>query len=85
MPYIKQTQRKRLNSFTAAIGKLAIADAGELNYLITVGLKNYFESHGGNYQAANDIMGALEGAKLEFYRRTIAPYEDVKIKENGDV
>ena len=29
--------------------------------------------------------GALECAKLEFARRIVAPYEDAKIKENGDV
>ena len=28
---------------------------------------------------------ALEGAKLEFYRRIVAPYEELKIKENGEV
>ncbi len=30
-------------------------------------------------------MGALEGSKLEFYRRIAAPYENKKMKENGDV
>jgi hypothetical protein len=30
-------------------------------------------------------MGVLESAKLELYRRKIAPYEDDKIAENGDV
>jgi len=30
-------------------------------------------------------MGALEGAKLEFYRRVVVPYEEKKMKENGDV
>jgi len=32
-----------------------------------------------------DVLGALECAKLEFYRRLVAVYEDVKIRENGDV
>lgn len=31
------------------------------------------------------FMGAADLARLEFYRRLIAPYEDMKIKENGDV
>ena len=31
------------------------------------------------------MIGALESAKLELYRRSIALYEDTKIKENGDV
>ena len=38
-----------------------------------------------NYQAINDIIGALESAKLEFYRRPVAIYEDKKIIENGDI
>jgi hypothetical protein len=41
--------------------------------------------NGENYQHFNDVLGALEGAKLELYRRRIAPYEDTKIVENGDV
>ena len=40
---------------------------------------------GNSYATINDIIGALEGAKMEFYRRVVAPYEDEKIKENGDV
>jgi len=31
------------------------------------------------------VIGALEACKLEFYRRAVVPYEDKKIKENGDV
>lgn len=59
-------------------------DPGELNYLLTMIINRYWKDRG-NYQAINDIVGALEGAKLEFYRRIAAPYEDKKIEENGDV
>jgi hypothetical protein len=31
------------------------------------------------------VIGALENCKMELYRRKIAPYEDIKIEENGDV
>jgi hypothetical protein len=37
------------------------------------------------YQTMNDCLGALEGAKLEFYRRVVVPYEEQKKYENGDV
>lgn len=37
------------------------------------------------YKDLNDAIGALEACKLEFYRRVIVPYEDQKIKSNGDV
>lgn len=58
---------------------------GELNFAFTIIGIHYIDDKGESYQAINDVIGALEGAKLEFYRRLAAPYEDSKIKENGDV
>ena len=78
MPYILPEQRKSIECEN-------LLDAGELNYAITMLLVCYWETHGKNYQTINDILGALEGAKAEFYRRVAAPYEDQKIAENGDV
>lgn len=74
-----------------------------LNQLIL----RYIGVQGISYRVINDVIGALEGAKLEFkrrkgpglnnvlnafdevktdfYRRVAAPYEDEKIKQNGDV
>jgi len=37
------------------------------------------------YDDYNTLIGVLENIKLELYRRKIIPYEDIKIKENGDV
>lgn len=80
MPYIKAEQRVELDKWDT------IPDnAGELNYMVTRLIHEYWEENGSNYQAFNDIVGALECAKLELYRRWIGPYEDVKIAENGDV
>ncbi len=82
MPYIQAYKREEL----ADIDNLPSAnDAGELNYLFTKISHAYWLDNGGNYQAFNDIIGALEGCKLELYRRKVAPYEDTKIEENGDV
>ena len=58
---------------------------GDLNYFITNMLIHYAKKKGVSYATFNSIIGALECAKLEFYRRAIAPYEEMKIKENGDV
>jgi len=80
MPYIKQIARKKL-AVVMAIPKTS----GELNYMITCLVTDYMTAKGKSYETINDIVGALEGAKLEFYRRIAAPYEDLKIKENGDV
>lgn len=79
MPYIKEQARFDINN-----GK-SPATAGELNYLFTIICHRYWKENGQNYQAFNDILGALEGCKLELYRRDIAPYEDIKIRENGDL
>jgi hypothetical protein len=37
------------------------------------------------YAHLNEVIGAIECAKLELYRRVAAPYEDLKISEAGDV
>lgn len=87
MPYIKQEDRYRLEDEAMDVGEAypRPRNAGELNYIFTKLCHAYWESNGKNYQAFNDIIGALEGAKLELYRRRVAPYEDLKIAENGDV
>lgn len=58
---------------------------GELNYKITRLCLEYFKCRGGRYQQINDVVGVLECAKMEFYRRAAAPYEDSKIIIHGDV
>ena len=58
---------------------------GDLNYLLTALILEYWENSKQNYQSCNDIIGALESCKLEAYRRLVTPYENVKILTNGDV
>jgi len=80
MPYIKQMDREELER-----GIRKADTAGELNYVFTLYALEYIQRKGLSYQHINDVLGALDGAKLEFYRRLAAPYEDKKIAENGDV
>ena len=82
MPYIKQERR---NAFADPENNTEIETSGELNFILTKVVQNYLRHKGTSYSTINDVIGALEGAKLEFYRRIVAPYEDTKIKENGDV
>jgi hypothetical protein len=80
MPYISPERRQAMN------GEHAVPETpGELNYAVSMLLHTYRLSLGTSYQTINDCLGALEGAKLEFYRRVVAPYEDGKILKNGDV
>lgn len=58
---------------------------GDLNYIFTQQIRQYLQNEGTSYTTLNAAIGALECCKLELYRRLAAPYEDTKIKENGDV
>jgi hypothetical protein len=78
MPYIKQQDRETLLYRDPDT-------PGELNYMISCLAEYYCRVKGDSYQTFNDILGAFDGASREFYRRVVAPYEDKKIKENGDV
>jgi hypothetical protein len=79
MPYIKQQDRIKIEQ------GCSIQSCGELNFNFSIIIKEYLNNKGMSYQTINDIIGALEGAKLEFNRRIVIPYEDKKIIENGDV
>lgn len=80
MPYIPQDQRLHV------INSLEPDGPGELNFLITSLIDGYMRSQGGtHYYNINEVVGVLECAKLELYRRIAAPYEDTKIEQNGDV
>lgn len=84
MPYITQERRAKLGTALEHSDIDYIAGPGELNYLITIMVQSYLGPCP-KYSDFNAAVGALESAKLELYRRMIAPYEDTKIKENGDV
>jgi hypothetical protein len=80
MPYIDQSARTRLDNGARP------ETAGELNYAITRLVDQYLSDKGGvRYAHLNEVVGALECAKLELYRRLAAPYEDEKMREAGDV
>ena len=95
MPYIKPKRRIEMEKTTDNYDGFAIGmsahNAGELNYQLTNVILGYLsnkadiEGRENNYSDFNDVIGALESCKLEFYRRIMLPYEDKKIKENGDV
>lgn len=89
MPYIKQEDRARWRYaltalFTETLSSMPLK-SGDLNYLITAVIHGYVRRKGQSYTTLNDVVGVLESAKAEFQRRVVAPYEDKKIKENGDL
>lgn len=80
MPYIDSQKRLEI------LEGRPPADAGELNFAITTVVDSYLTAKGRmRYADLNEAVGVLECAKLELYRRIVAPYEDLKIEEAGDV
>jgi hypothetical protein len=90
MPYIQQDERKRYDKDIINLVENLVdhrrgeASVGEVNYVISSIIWELFECRK-SYTTANNLMGVLECVKQEFYRKQVAPYEDKKIKENGDI
>ncbi len=79
MPYINQELRYELDEGRSPIRP------GELNYVLTGQIQAYLNRTGHTYTTYNEVIGVLECAKLELYRRQLVPYEDSKKEQNGDV
>ncbi|MCC6465875.1 MAG: hypothetical protein IT463_11095 [Planctomycetes bacterium] len=86
MPYIKPAERRPLDPLVDALfAALPERDvAGSLNYVVSRLCARVLEREK-RYARINELVGALECAKLELYRRVAGPYEDEKARENGDV
>ena len=93
MPYIPQADRARFDGPADRIVQVLSelpeeALPGALNYAITR-IAWQLCGHGGRgrrrYARMNAVIGSLECAKLELYRRIVAPYEEEKIASAGDV
>ena len=87
MPYIEREARAKLDpEIDALIAKLREAPLekldGQLSYVIFRLLVNLYPPKYFNYSRA---MGVLASIMHEFYRRYVAPYEDEKLRSNGDV
>lgn len=82
MPYIEQDDRKFYDRYISILPRAR--DSGILNYILTKVVLQFIGSEW-KYEDLNAAVGALECCKQELYRRMAAPYEDIKIKRNGDV
>lgn len=81
MPYVHPDIREGLQPDPLHSAR----NPGELQFQIACLVDDYVTEAGLRYSTINDVLGALDGASKEFYRRVAAPYEDTKIQENGDV
>jgi len=94
MPYIKPENRDHINlklekliqhfsSRRTFVPEIEIK--GEITYTFYKICCEILKMDKVSYNRLSMLTSCLEDAKLEFYRRKIAPYEDLKIQENGDV
>lgn len=84
MPYIPKSDRWKVDDKVKALADCIESD-GDYNYVISKLFLLLAQKRGVSYAAYNALIGVLECAKLEAYRRHVAPYEDTKIQQNGDV
>lgn len=81
MPYIKDKSDRKILNRIIRLFKHVLTPHGNLNYfLFALGKSRCY-----SYNDWKEFIGELECAKYEIIRRQLAPYEDKKIKENGDV
>jgi hypothetical protein len=92
MPYIEQKDRKILNDkMKDLLNHIDTQETsiGEMNFIISSLLNTFMLKKAKNlkfnYEVCNSLIGVLECAKLELYRKVIADYEDYKIEENGEL
>lgn len=86
MPYIKEEDRKKLDSIVDQMILKGVEPDGKLNYIIFKFCKEYFEHKAKkSYNNLKNFIAELTECGAEIRRRMLSPYEDEKIEENGDV
>lgn len=90
MPYVTPDRRELLAQFDEknhrfVVSTLNITSPGDLAFVFYRLCQLYVIRNGRKFETLNGIVGVLETTKSEFIRRILAPYEDRKMRENGDV
>jgi len=96
MPYIDEEERLELdhaieimiqsisNNYNSLKNPHDFANyLGRINYCFSKVIIGVMKNI--SYKNIAMVTGVLENIKQEFYRRLASPYEDKKIKENGDI
>lgn len=82
MPYIKKEDRPELDEIVKLMHERCVSADGDLNYILFAYCKRYMHP---SYNSYKNYIGELRSCATEIERRMLAPYEDKKIIENGDV
>lgn len=88
MPYIKRQSRAQYQNIISELGKLIPSDPmerpGHINYVVSLLIEKVYGKNL-RYAHHNEVVGVLNCIVAEFYRRKTVPYEDEKIKSEGDL
>ena len=94
MPYINESARLELDSCIDNMVECLTHgnDVSNEEFIVLLGEINYAFSRvisqtmcKPSYSKIAMITGVLENIKQEFYRRVAEPYENIKIRSNGDI
>ena len=85
MPYITKDRRAIVDpEITVLVEKLRQLGLGDVVYVLYRLLKKLYGDTRNFYTKAQ-ALAVLESTRAEYYRRVLAPYEDEKIEQNGDI
>jgi len=82
MPYVKKERRVELDFVVESMRRADIVADGDLNYVLYKFCKDTVKPSYNNFK---NYMAELNETAEEIRRRFLAPYENLKIEENGDV
>jgi hypothetical protein len=96
MPYIKKETREQVDENIIALATNITRTAEEIddlfrslpgimNYSISQLIEYVYPVNDCGYKEFNEVIGFLESLKMEYYRKMVAPYEDVKERQNGPI
>ena len=88
MPYIARKDRPQYQEILSSLADMIPQDRmqrpGHINYIVSLLIEKVYGKEL-RYADHNEVVGVLNCIALEFYRRKTAPYEDLKIVEEGDL
>ena len=90
MPYIPNERRDLLVQFDEKnhrflISTINVTTPGDLACVFYRLCQFFIIRNGRKFETLNALIGVLETTKGEVNRRIVWPYEDKKMRENGDV
>lgn len=88
MPYIARKDRGQYQKIVQELASLIPEDRmqrpGHINYVVSLLIEKIYGKQL-RYADHNEIVGVLNCIALEFYRKKTTPYEEDKIREEGDL